>query len=567
MKFFVSQIHYLVSNQKSRQSLVGFGKFLALLLGVVLAFTVVFHLIMLHEGREFSWVTGAYWTLTVMSTLGFGDVTFQGDLGRAFSIVVLLTGIVMLLIVLPFSFLRFFYAPWLEAQIRTRAPRQVVATLEGHVILCQRCPITTGLADRLRLLHVPYVYLEPDPTVAAELHDQKVPVMLGNLELAATYQAARASHARAVFANLSDEANSNVVLTVRETAPSVPIIATVERDESVAVLELAGASHALPLKRRLGEQLANRVNAGHCEAHVIGHFKELAVAEFPVQRTPFEGQTVRESKLRERVGLNVVGVWQRGKLLPARPDTVLSAASVPVLVGTDQQLLALNDIIEEFDVNRNAVIVIGAGRVGLAAIRALRERGVPVHVIESDPVAAARAEGVADRVFVGNGVDRALLAAAGIERAPSVVLTGHEDATNIYLCIFCRRLNPDVRIVSRITHERNVESIHRAGADFVLSYASLGQETVLALAQKREFIFVGEGVKFFALNVPPSLAGKRLRESEIGARTGLNVIAIQTGGSMLTELSGETLLDASQELLAIGTSEQRYAFRDAFEHG
>ena len=48
---------------------------------------------------------------------------------------------------------------------------------------------------------------------------------------------------------------------------------------------------------------------------------------------------------------------------------------------------------------------------------------------------------------------------------------------NIYLAVYCRRLKPDLRIVSRITHERNVEAIHRAGADFVLSYTSLGAET------------------------------------------------------------------------------------------
>jgi hypothetical protein len=60
------------------------------------------------EGRDYSWITGLYGTLTVMSTLGFGDITFQSDVGRAFSIIVLLSGIVLLLIMLPFAFIRFF---------------------------------------------------------------------------------------------------------------------------------------------------------------------------------------------------------------------------------------------------------------------------------------------------------------------------------------------------------------------------------------------------------------------------------------------------------------------------
>ena len=62
-----------------------------------------------------------------------------------------------------------------------------------------------------------------------------------------------------------------------------------------------------------------------------------------------------------------------------------------------------------------------------------------------------------------------------------MLLTTNDDAMNIYLAVFCRKLNPDLRIVSRITHERNVEAIHRAGADFVLSYTSLGVESIMSL--------------------------------------------------------------------------------------
>ena len=47
-------------------------------------YSVLFHVIMEMEGQRHSWLTGLYWTLTVMSTLGFGDITFTTDLGRLF---------------------------------------------------------------------------------------------------------------------------------------------------------------------------------------------------------------------------------------------------------------------------------------------------------------------------------------------------------------------------------------------------------------------------------------------------------------------------------------------------
>jgi hypothetical protein len=128
MKYLPAQLATLLTTPEDRRNVATLAKFVALLVAVIVTFSVVFHLIMLHvEGQEHSWVTGFYWTLTVMTTLGFGDITFQSDVGRLFSVVVLISGVVLLLIVLPFTFIRSFYAPWLEARLRSRAPRAVPA--------------------------------------------------------------------------------------------------------------------------------------------------------------------------------------------------------------------------------------------------------------------------------------------------------------------------------------------------------------------------------------------------------------------------------------------------------
>lgn len=82
-----------------------------------------------------------------------------------------------------------------------------------------------------------------------------------------------------------------------------------------------------------------------------------------------------------------------------------------------------------------------------------------------------------------------------------------------YLAVYCRRLKPDLRIVSRITHGRNLEAIHRAGADFVLSYTTLGVGAVMSLMRGYPPVLLGEGVELFSLPVPSALAGRPLRES------------------------------------------------------
>ena len=568
MKFLPSQLAYLTADREARANLRALAKYLGFLAALITTYAVVFHLIKLYvEGEQHSWVTGFYWTLVVMTTLGFGDIIFTSDTGRVFSMVVLLSGVVFLLVMLPFLFIRLFYAPWLEARVRLRAPREVPDTVRGHVIIAEYDAIARGLAERLSREEIPYVVIEPDPSRAGHLFSDRVSVLAGENDNRVTYERAAAPHARMLLANCEDTINTNIALTVREVAPDLPVAAIVEEQDSVEILELSGATSVLPLKHQLGDFLANRVDTGQPEAHVVGEFRGLQIAEFPAHDTPFAGQTVRETKLRQQTGLSVVGFWERGKLRPAYPQTAIQADSVLVLAGTADQIAALNGLLPAAGDSSGPVLVIGAGKVGHAAVRSLKKKGLRVHAIDRTQAALAPLAGDVDAVFAGEAADRRLLERAGILAARSVLLTTNEDAMNIYLAVYCRRLNRDLRIVSRITHERNLEAIHRAGADFVLSYTTLGVEAVMSLVHGYPPVLLGEGVEFFALPVPPTLAGRPLRDSGIGSRTGLTVVAIQRGDRLTAPLTSETLLPADAELLMLGSDEQRDAFTAAFGKG
>jgi voltage-gated potassium channel len=565
MKFLVSQLTYFLSEAPVRRNVRALLQYVAFLIALIALFATLFHVIMAYvEGQQHSWITGIYWTLTVMSTLGFGDITFESDIGRVFSIVVLLSGIVLLLIVLPFIFIRFFYAPWLEAQVRLRAPREVPADTREHVILCAYDTIAPGLIERLRLHGIPYYVIEPDPVKAGRMHGDGISVIAGDVESRSTYEALRVAEARMVLANCGDTTNTNITLTVREVAPRVPITALVDSEDSIDIIELAGSTQVLALKQRLGEHLANRINAGHAQAHVIGRFRDLLIAEFAVHKTPLAGRTIRDSRLREALGINVVAVWERGRIQPASPDTRLTDSSVAVVVGTAAQMAELDALLVIYDTNYNPVLVIGGGKVGAATVRALKRHEVSVHLIDHDQRLEARLAGLADRLFIGDAADRAVLEQAGLAAAPAVLLTTNDDAMNIYLTVYCRRLNPELRIVSRVTHERNLEAIHRAGADFVLSYASIGVETIFSALYGRESVVLGEGVDLFQVPLPAVLHGRTLSESGIGARTGLNVIAVQKDGMLVTNPPASLRLEPQSELVMLGSPQQRKAFAAAF---
>lgn len=568
MKFTGSQLAYLMRDREARANIRALLRYLLGLVALITVYAILFHVIKIQmEGEEHSWITGFYWTLVVMTTLGFGDIIFTSDIGRLFSIVVLLSGVFLLLVMLPFLFISLFYAPWLEARVRLRAPREVPEGTHGHVIITEHDAIAASLIERLRTEQIPYYVIEPDPATAARMVGEGIKVIAGNNDSGLTYQRTNAAQAAMLLANCEDTVNTNITITARETSEHVPILAIVEEEDSVDVLQLSGATHVLPLKHQLGEYLANRVGTGSSDAHVIGAYRGLQIAELPARDTVLAGQTVRDTHLREKTGVSVVGLWERGKLRPAFPDSLIKTDGVLVVAGTEPQIAALNALMPAERTAPPPVLIIGAGKVGHAAARALKRKGAEVHAIDRSEQALAPMQEDGVVAFPGDAADRRLLDRAGIAHVSSVLLTTNDDAMNIYLAVYCRRLNPAVRIVSRITHERNVEAIHRAGADFVLSYTTLGVESVMSLLRGYELVVLGEGVELFSVPVPAPLRGRRLGESGIGSGTGMSVVALDREGALVTSLTGETPLAAGAVLLMLGSLEQRRKFAELFERG
>lgn len=566
MKTITSQLAFVLHEPAFRTNLRSLLKLLLFVIGVMFAFAGGFQLVMrLIEGQEHSFIAGLYWTIVTMTTLGYGDIVFATDAGRLYSLFVLISGVVLLLIILPFAFIRFFYAPWLEAQIHLRAPRQVPPGMSGHVLICNYDSIAQELVRRLKDDDIPHYVLASDPTEAAQLINLGVSTVLGEYDTTATYVDLRARDAKLVIANYDDAVNTNIVLTVREVAPEVPVVAIASSEDAIDVITLAGATEVLPVKRWLGEHLANRVSATRAHSHVVGRFEDLFIAELPVRKTPLSGRTILQTRLREIAGVNVIAVWERGVLRSARPELMLTDDSVPVISGTEAQLEMLDEIMLIYDINTNPVIIIGGGRVGRAAAKSLLEKTIPVNVVEMDESRARRLTHQRFTVFAGSGADYDLMREAGINEAPSVVLSTHDDATNIFLASYCRRLNPDIRIVSRITYERNVESVHRAGADFVLTYASLGATAVYAVLQNNPLLILGEGLSLFTVVVPETLVGKSLAETGIGARSGMIVIGLRHEGRFETGLNAASVLPRGAELVMLGDAEQRHRFSELYQ--
>lgn len=551
----------MLEGRGTKQNMRMLLRFILILTAMVIVYSILFHFLMAWEGREYSWITGFYWTLTTMTTLGFGDITFTHDIGLLFSIFVLISGVIFMLVLLPFAFIKFFLAPWMEAESKRRAPRELPLNTAGHIIMTAYDDVTAALVERLITYKRDYVVVVENYEQAVLLSDRGIRAAVGNIDDPETFRKMRVHSAALVVATNSDEVNTNIAFTVRELNETVPIITTADSHNSVDILAMAGSSKVVEVADLLGRSFANWTMCGEFQANVIGRLDELVIAETPVINTPLVGKTVAETGLRELIGVTIVGMWERGRAVVPSPDTLITRSTVLLIAGTEKQIAAYDEVYSLYQMFRHAgdpVILIGGGRVGNAIAKRFEERGVPYLIVEKSP----RRKGDPNTVL-GDAADLDTLKKAWIEKAPAVLVTTHNDATNIYLTKYLRSLRPDLQIISRANQDRNVSTLHRAGADFVMSYPVLGVDVVFSFLVKQDVLMLVEGFTLFRVEVPQALVGVTLAQSRIRQDTGCSVVAIKSEGELMVNPDPSLPILSGSEMILIGTYEtERQFFRN-----
>ena len=559
MKFIFSQMAFFMAHQSNRRNLRFVLRFAVFTLCLIGVYSVVFHYIMAAEGRDYTPITGLYWTLTVMSTLGFGDITFVSDLGKMFTVVVLLSGVLLFMLVLPFTFIRYVYSPWLEAKANALTPRELPPATSGHVIVVGTDDIAMSIVERFERYSIPYTMLVEDNQKAIELFDSQRKVVLGDLDTAQSYINTRAENAAMVLALQDDLRNTNIAATVRGVSKTVRLAAGIDHNESFDILTLAGCDHVIHFSHQLGEGLARRVFNPGMESNVIGRFESLCIAEAPAKNTPFVGKSLVETNFRERFGLNIAGILQDNQYKSVGPQTRIGENDVFLLAGTQEKLDRYDeDIAFEGDGEQQPVLILGGGRVGSAVADTLEQRYIPFRVVEQR---AALIPDINDERYVlGNAAQIETLTRAGIEQTRTVVVTTHNDDLNIYLTIYCRKLRPEIQIISRATHDRNVDSLYHAGANLVMSQATLAANMVTNLLIPGRVFMLTEGFNIFRLTAPLSLVGLTLVQSGIRNDTDCNVIAIRNIDGLQAPPKADAVIKTGDELILIGTVEAEKAF-------
>ncbi|MFC6873121.1 potassium channel family protein [Halobellus marinus] len=494
----------------------------------------------------------------MFTTTGFGgDSPWTAPQMQVFIAVMDLVGMALLIGTLPVL-----ATPFLENAFSTTVPRAVEESLSEHVVICSDTSRVEALTSELDSLDVPYVIIEGDRDRAVELYEDGHRVIRADPESTNGLARANLPTARALVADLSDQVDASIVLAAKELAADVRIVSVVEDPDRERYHRLAGADQVLSPRSLLGRSLAAKVttamNAEIDEAIEIGD--DIELAEIPIRHgSELAESTLADSGIREKTGVNVLGAWFQGEFNAVlTPDTRLTAGTVLFVSGHSEQLERLVELsraqLRRF--RTGETIVLGYGEVGQTVATALEEAGVPFTTVD-------RTEGEGVDV-VGDATDPETLVEAGIEGARTVVLALPDDTTTEFATLVVRDLAPEIEIIARVEERPTIPKTFRAGADYVLSLATVtGRMIASQILTERDVLSLDQQIEVVRMEAP-ELSGQSVSEADIRARTGCTVVAIERNGDVLTDVGPDTRIGTDDKLVVAGTDESIREFERLF---
>ncbi|MDO9035502.1 MAG: NAD-binding protein, partial [Methanoregula sp.] len=241
--------------------------------------------------------------------------------------------------------------------------------------------------------------------------------------------------------------------------------------------------------------------------------------------------------------------------------------------------------------HKDHLVIIGYGVTGKNLALTARRAGIVYTIIELNPDLVIEARAMGEPVVFGDATGEGVLTHAGIPHARIVVVAINDPVATRKIVSLCRTINPSASIIVRTRYVSEVESLHAIGADEVIAEEFETSVEIFTVVLNKFFVprdriesFITDirangyqmlrsrntdqgtltdlvrhipNITITALTVEPgsSLAGTTLKEINLRKRYNLLVLAIRRGNEVLTDLSGETRIEAGDSTIIYATPE------------
>ncbi|QIG80523.1 potassium channel family protein [Stakelama tenebrarum] len=221
------------------------------------------------------------------------------------------------------------------------------------------------------------------------------------------------------------------------------------------------------------------------------------------------------------------------------------------------------------------VVICGYGRIGQMLASDLAEAKVPLVVIEREEARFHEAEEAGHLCLHGEATDEDVLISAGVRRARALATVLPNDASNVFISLSARSLNPDVEIIARGEAPTTDRKLRHAGADHIVFPTHIGAERIarMILFPRGKWTKTDDGVQasraelgkmgleLERTHVPENaeVCGMTVATVEKMAESALFIVQIRRGDEHITRPASDDRIEAGDELLIVMRNASRAA--------
>jgi voltage-gated potassium channel len=311
---------------------------------MVILYSMIFLYIMRnYENKNYDFITAIYWVVVTMTTTGFGDINFTSPIGHLFSVTVILSGVVMI-----FGYLfPLVITPQLQIALRKNLPSKVPEDMRNHIIICGYNQLVETLILELEEHKIPFMVVDENEKNIAELLSRKIFCVYGDPTDENVLLDSNANSSKMLIANQNDEKNAGIILAAKQLG-DVKVTALVEGISRAEYLKYAGADRVISPKTLFGKYIGRKA-IDPLTDHLAGatkFFEDLSIVELPIYpRSRLIGKKMKDAKIHQQTGSNIVGLWTGGRLsLNPKPEEVIKENSILLAVGRENQLEKLKKL-------------------------------------------------------------------------------------------------------------------------------------------------------------------------------------------------------------------------------
>lgn len=507
------------------------------------------------EGVDKSFLQSIQVVVESITTAGYGgDSPWQSTEMNTFVLLMNMTGVVMVFFAVPL-----FVVPLIREALERGAPTEI--SLSGHVIICSQTTKSAVLKQELSSKSIPFVLVETDPEIVIKLHKRGVNAVLGDPSQENVLNNVSVEYAQAIVADMDDEKNSIIALTTKKLNPDIQIITIAKNQNTERYHRYAGATEVILPRNVLGTSLANKalVTISNDLQSITKLGNEMEIAELLVEPgSEIEGQTLFGSGLLNSRPPSLIGVWVDGVFEPVpEREQKITENTILLVIGTHDELLDFRRRTVSPDKKEcNSVIVAGYGAVGRSIVQRLQAKESDFTVIDQK-----EHEGLD---VVGDITREEILEKAGIEQASAIILAMNDDSTAIYASLIIKNLSPDTKIIARVNDINNAENLYRAGADYVLSLATVSGRMIFSLLVKSDLVLSSDTTYEVIRTKAAKLVGITPNVDKIRRITGATIVAIERKGKTIYEIDENIEIEPEDTIIIVGSDETVNQFRKTY---